>query len=188
MIDVGSQGGVTPVVMTGNGMDGFGGGNWLWILVLFFLFGNNGFGGNNQLTNDFLFQNLNSTVQNGFSGTTAKLDAIGQGICNLGYETNMNIKDGFYSNELALCNGFNGVQNSLTNLGYMMKDCCCGIEQAVKAEGCATRELITQNTIQDLRDELSDAKTTLSNASQSQYILGSLGHYAPFNSCNTCCC
>ena len=98
-----------------------------------------------------------------------------------------------------MLNGFSGVQNGITELGYNMKDCCCGINRnidalrfdsakntcditnAIHAEGEATRALINANTMQALRDKLDDtakqlqtANFQLSQQAQNTYLLNEL--------------
>jgi hypothetical protein len=71
-----------------------------------------------------------------------------------------------------LCDGFYATRQGISDLGYAMKDCCCGINRnidaarydagkntyditnAIHAEGEATRALINANTVQELRDKL----------------------------------
>ena len=71
-----------------------------------------------------------------------------------------------------ICDGFYATRQGISELGYAMKDCCCGINRnidavryegaqntcaitnAIHAEGEATRALINANTMQDLRDKL----------------------------------
>lgn len=71
-----------------------------------------------------------------------------------------------------LADGFYATRQGITDIGYGMKDCCCGINRnidavryegaqntcaitnAIHAEGEATRALINANTMQDLRDKL----------------------------------
>lgn len=184
-----SEVGTTPMSQISSaGGWGENGTSWLlWVLVLFALFAGNGFGfggRNDQITNDFLFSNLNTTMQNGIAQLDGGIRAIQNGICDSTYALNNSIKDGFYSTNITTRDGFSDIQSSLANLGYMMKDCCCSIQRTIENDGAETRNLITCNTIQNLRDELCDTKLALSNANQSQEILNSLGSYRPYN----CCC
>ena len=105
---------------------------------------------------------------------------------------NTGMLNGFNGIQRDLCQGFNGINQSLTSLGYEMKDCCCGINRnidnvrfenskntcdivnAIHAEGEATRGLITQNTIQELRDNLQAAQLQLGNYSQTQTLINEL--------------
>ena len=197
--------GVMPVfdMNRGHDYDGmYGGcGSWFWIFFLFLLLGGNyGYGNNgnmNQITNDFLYTNLKNTVDNGFTQVANQ---------NFGLQ-----KD--------LCQGFNGVTQGLANLGYQQQSCCCEINRnidavraeafkntceitnAIHAEGEATRALMTQNTIQELRDELQAAQLQLGNLSQTANIIGALRPFPQpayitcspyqahpvYNGCGNCC-
>ena len=71
-----------------------------------------------------------------------------------------------------IADGFYATRQGITELGYAMKDCCCGINRnidavryegaqntcaitnAIHAEGEATRALINANAMQELRDKL----------------------------------
>ena len=71
-----------------------------------------------------------------------------------------------------ICDGFYATRQGISELGYAMKDCCCGINRnidavryegaqntcaitnAIHAEGEATRALINANMVQELRDKL----------------------------------
>ena len=50
----------------------------------------------------------------------------------------------------------------------------CEITNAIHKEGELTRALMTQNTIQELRDELQSAQLQLGNLSQTANIIGAL--------------
>lgn len=193
--------------------DGFMGNGAWWIIILFlFMFmgwGGDGFGRNNsQLTRGELdYSNLDSSVR-----------GVQQGLCDGFYAMNTGMLNGFNGIQRDLCQGFGSVNQSLTSLGYEMKDCCCGINRnidnvrfenskntcdivnAIHAEGEATRGLITQNTIQELRDNLQAAQLQLGNYSQTQtlinelrpcakpaYITCSPYEAANFNRCNCAC-
>jgi hypothetical protein len=130
--------------------------------------------------------------------------------------------DGFYANNTTALQGFAGVNAGITELGYNMKDCCCQINRsidalaaenykntcaittAVHAEGEATRALIQQNMIQELRDrieaqdrDLLTANFQLSQQAQSANLLNTLrpfpqpayitcSPYAQVNPCGYC--
>lgn len=73
--------------------DGFmgGGAGWMWVVMLFFLLawggGFGGFGGNgangavNTLTNEFLYTNLNNTIDRGFNQLANQNFGIQKDIC-----------------------------------------------------------------------------------------------------------
>ena len=98
-----------------------------------------------------------------------------------------------------LADGFYATRQGITDIGYGMKDCCCGINRnidavryegaqntcaitnAIHAEGEATRAQMTQNTIQALRDKLNDKDRDiqtrdfqLSQLSQNAYLVNTL--------------
>ena len=158
---------------------------WLAVLGRGGIFGGNGAGDpavQGALTRSDLFEGFNNQDVNG------QLRGITSGLCDGFYAINSGLKDGFY-----------GTQAGITELGYGMKDCCCGINRnidsvrydmsrgfcdvttAIHAEGEATRALITQNTIQALRDKLEDkdrelmtANFQLSQQAQNAYLLGEM--------------
>lgn len=161
--------------------DGFmgGGAGWMWVVMLFFLLawggGFGGFGGGangavNTLTNEFLYTNLNSTLDRGFNQLANQ---------NFGIQ-----KD--------LCQGFGGVQAAIAQSTFAAQQCCCetnrnidavryenakntcDITSAIHAEGEATRALMTANVMQELRDQLQAAQLQLGNLSQTQNIINAV--------------
>ena len=143
--------------------DGFGGGAW-WIIILFlFMFGMGGFGGfggqNGALTR--------AEMQQGFdtAEVTRKLDGLSYGL-----------SDGFYAQNTTMLNGFAGVTAAVENARFAAQQCCCetnrnidgvrydaqkntcDIFTAIHAEGEATRNLMQQNEIQQLRDRIQRAE------------------------------
>ena len=143
--------------------EGFGGDAW-WIIILFlFMFGMGGFGGfggqNGALTR--------AEMQQGFdtAEVTRKLDGLSYGL-----------SDGFYAQNTTMLNGFAGVTAAVENSRFAAQQCCCetnrnidgvrydaqkntcDIITAIHAEGEATRNLMQQNEIQQLRDRIQRAE------------------------------
>lgn len=194
--------GVMPVynLDNKNDGDGFGGNGFIWILFLFVLlgFGRDGFGGGSQnasqISNDF----LSNQVGQGFAQVT-----------NQNFATQKDLFQGFAGIGNAICDSTYALNNSI-------KDCCCAtqkeilvsryeadkntcaITNAIHADGEATRALITQNTIQDLRDRLAATELGLSNAAQTANIISQVRPFpqpayitcspysSPCNPCGTC--
>lgn len=82
--------------------------------------------------------------------------------------------------------------NYATLLGFkdaqaQMSQCCCDLKTTIHSESEATRALITQNRISDLQDQLAQEREALSNAVQTQNILGALGKYYTNPSINPYC-
>lgn len=142
--------------MIGNKHDGFD--NDLWIILLFFLFGNGGWGNNGALTRAEMTDGFNN------QSVLRKLDGITQGLC-----------DGFYANNTTMLQGFN-------TLGSQISNCCCetnrnidavryenakntcDIVRAIEKDGDMTRALINSNTMQALRDKLAEKSQELQSA------------------------
>ena len=149
------------------------------------LFGGNGANDaavQGAITRSDLFEGFNNQDVNG------QLRGITNGLCDGFYAINSGLKDGFF-----------GVQSGITELGYGMKDCCCGINRNIDAvryenakntcdittaihnEGEATRALINANTVQALRDKLADrdrelmtANFQLSQQAQNAYLINEI--------------
>lgn len=168
--------------------DGYGYGmDWIWIIVLFaiFGFGGNGFGfGRNggavtqmELQQGFDTQNI-----------VGKLDRLGDGLAS-----------GFYTQARDLCTGFAAVNSAIAENRFAAQQCCCetnrnidavryenakntcDIVRAIEKDGDATRALITQNTMQALRDKLADKDRDiqtrdfqLSQLAQNAYLVNKL--------------
>lgn len=188
-----------------DGMFGGGSGTWVWVFFLFFLlaWGGNGFGfGNNAaaqgaLTRAELYDGLNySQLDNAVRG-------IQNGLCDGFYAQNTAMLQGMNGIQNQLCQGFNGVNSNITESRFATQQCCCetnrnidavryenarntcDIVNAIKADGDATRALMTQNTIQELRDNLQAAQLQLGNLSQTQTIINAVRPF-PIPSYVTC--
>lgn len=149
--------------------DGFLEGNGIIILILFFLiFGFGGWGNNGN-------GNLSADMQRGFDTQSiiSKLDGLSSGLCDTAYEnarlieqntvTNM---QGFNQTQMGMMQGFNGVQESINNLSHQMEQCCCNLKTQMM-----------QDKYDTLNRDYQQALAAISNATQTQNILSSLGRY-----------
>lgn len=168
-----------------DGMFGGAGGTWIWVFFLFFLlawggnglgFGNNAAGLQGALTRADLCQEFN------FNGLENSIRGVQNGLCDGFYAMNTTMLQGMNNVQSQLCNGFNGVNTNIAENRYAAQQCCCetnrnidavraenyrntcDIVNTIKADGEATRALMTANTIQDLRDKLSDRDRDLQTA------------------------
>lgn len=164
--------------------DGEFGGNGAWMMMfLFFLlaWGGNGFGGwgngvaqgaltRGELCQDMNFQSLENAVR-----------GVQSGLC-----------DGFYTMNTGMLNGFSGVNNAIQQAQFAAQQCCCetnrnidavryenskntcDIVNAIKADGDATRALMTQNAMQSLRDQLQTANFQLSQQAQNATLINAI--------------
>lgn len=117
---------------------------------------------------------INSNIANGFYNTA-------NNICNLRGD----VLENRYANQLAECQTQRDIllqttqlenQLGMTSLQGLARldSCCCDIKNAIREDGEATRALITQNTIQDLRDRLNAAKDIISDREQTDTLLSRL--------------
>lgn len=148
------------------GFGGFGDNGW-WIILLFLLAGNGGWGfGGGGMNGAIPFMNTNNDVQRGFD-QSAVMSGV-SGIQNA-------VTSGFGDIQTALCGGFAGVNSSIANgfaqseiaanarqvadmqqtfsLQSQLSQCCCDnrlatcqTQNIVQNEGAATRLAIQQQT------------------------------------------
>lgn len=201
-----------------NGDNGFGGNGVWWVILLFLFWGfnGNGFGGGRnaydtcatqgQMTDQFNFEALRQGQADGVSA-----------VKEAQYENGTLIKDVAYNN----LNQIRDIEAMVSQNGYQLANCCCDIQKeilenranddkntcaivnAIHTDGEATRNMITQNVIQSLRDQVQDGKIYASNCAQTAEILNTIGRYVtnppcpvqavPYNygcgcGCNTCGC
>lgn len=100
----------------GDGMNGWGGNNIVWLFLLFALFNGNGFGGRSQAaTTDELSAGFN------FSGVNNKLNEITTGQANI----NQNLGN-------AICQlGYQDAQHTY-ELGSKIDNCCCNTQLGIQ--------------------------------------------------------
>ncbi len=183
---------------------GIFGSDGIWAIVLLALLFNNGgfggfggWGGNNVATTDFVSSEFTQRDINQLSNTvTTQYGNLSTQLCNCCSDINANVSNGFYNTANNLCNLRSDVlmgnantqrdilvqttqlenQLGMTSLQGLARldSCCCDIKNAIREDGEQTRALITQNTIQDLRDRLTAAKDVISDREQTDTILSRL--------------
>ena len=128
----------TTMLVSPSGNNGFGGfgGDGFWILLLFLLLGNGGFGGGNAFTES------QASTMNGFNGINAGLQnlstQIGGGFANAEQNT--------FGLQTAMTNGFFGLQNAFSTCCCENKTATIQTQNIVQSEGAATRLAIQQQT------------------------------------------
>lgn len=90
---------------------------------------------------------------------------LSSGLCNIGYQTldqssrtNLAMMQGFASIGHDNCQNTNNIVSAINNVGFNQQQCCCQTQNAIREEGCATRQLIQNNLITDLQTKLCDEK------------------------------
>lgn len=112
--------------------DGWGNAGFLWVILIFLFFLAFSGGG--------LFGNRN------YGG----MEQVERDVLTTSCNTQKEVLQSNYNNLL----GFK-------DLSYQNQMCCCDLKTAIHAEGEATRALIQDNTIQELRDRLTTANNAL---------------------------
>lgn len=154
--------------------NGAWGAEWLWIIVLFALFGNNGwgFGGNGGCGNG----NLNYEL-----GKVATSNDVAVGFAQNATLSSLNdLKLGQAGIQQTLCQGFSGVNTAIAqngyetrlavnDLGYRMQQCCCDLGSQIQnvnyniaTQGCAIQNSINNST-RDIIDAQRDGTNAILN-------------------------
>ena len=152
--------------------------NLLWFFAFIFLAGGNGFGG--------LFGNGGAGVQAAIDNQSVQqqLNQIALSSANNNYETalllnqqsnmlqqqnstnQINVIQGFNSVVQQLQNQTNSLAQQITQLGYQMDQCCCGIKTQM-----------LQDRLTDKTAEAVALQNKLDNRDQTQTILSNLGRF-----------
>ena len=173
---------IAAVMPKSNSGDVFLEGNGIIILILFFLifgFGGGGFGANGNASTQ-------AEVQRGFDtqAIVGKLDGITNGLSDTAYEnarlieqntisnmqgfnqTQMGMMQGFNGVDKSLCPGFCSVNENINQLSHQMEQCCCNLKTQMM-----------QDKYDALSRQYDQALAAITNATQTQNILNSLGRY-----------
>ena len=163
--------------MNSNGGSSFFGSDWLGaFLIIAILFGGGlGWGGNrgpgpDVATKEYVMETVNN------HGIQNQLQQIALSSSNNNYETaqliNNQTRDLMqqnYTNQINVVQGFNAIQQQLSQLGYQMDQCCCSIKTQMLQDKY-------ESVVNQLRQYQADA----SNNAQTQYILNALGRFVAY--------
>lgn len=111
-------------------------------------------------------QNLVNTTASQTQFNTA------QGFTNL----SQRLSDCCCENRLAIANQNALIERNTAALSNQMSMQTCEIKQAISADGQATRALIQANQLDEVRQQLADAKAQVSNLSQTAAIIAAIGN------------
>lgn len=167
--------GIDPSVlyaMNNNGMNGMGGGWFIWILFLAFIWNRNGFGGGgdgtgflaSQLNNDYgrdvLLQAINGVdgaVNQLASSLHCDINTVQSAINTLGTQIqSVGSSVGLTGQQI-----INSIQAGNASLASQLASCCCDVKTAIATQGYENR-LATLDQTQTLTSKI-DAQTTLIN-------------------------
>ncbi len=140
-------------------------GDWIGVfLIIAVLFGGGGFFGNGNGQVDSAINN--QTTQSGIRDILLSS-------ANNNYETAQLISaqtrdymQSNYTNQLAVINGFNAIQQSLASISSQLGSCCCDIKST-----------LLQDKYDSALRELAKAQTDASLAAQSAYLLNTMGKW-----------
>lgn len=167
----GSYNGILELAALGLIFGGFGGG-----------FGFGGFGGGGalngavtraELADSFNFNNLDSAVRgvqqglcDGFYAmNTSILNTnanISKAVCDLGYAT----QQGINSTNIALMQGFNGVQAGQNALGNQLASCCCETQRLMERGFCDIGYALATNTNSIIQNQHNDTDRVIAKLDQ----------------------
>lgn len=166
-----------------NNRDGFGDGAWFWIIIILFAFwGNNGWGNrNNGLETDidtrFLERDIFNTNQNvSTTGCQTQRDVL-ETKYDLGTQV---LENRFNCSQNACATQKEILQNRYDNalqtqaLSSELASCCCDLRTAIHAEGEATRNMIQQDKIEQLRDQVFASNLALSNTNLANTVINAV--------------
>ena len=168
--------GIDPSVlyaMNNNGMGGMNGGGWfIWILFLAFIWNRNGFGGNgdgtgflaSQLNNDYGRDVLLQAI-NGVSGSVNQLASTLN--CDIGVVQSAIATLGSQIQSVGNSVGLSGqqiinaIQSGNASIASQLASCCCDVKTAIATQGYENR-LATLDQTQTLAGKI-DAQTAIIN-------------------------
>lgn len=154
----------------------FGGGLW----------GNNGNYANN-IENRFIERDIFNTNSNVLTSACSTQKEVLENKYNLGSQ----IQENRFTNAIQTTELQGLINANQLSANAMMQNCCCELKTAIHSEGEATRALIQNNTIQELRDKVADKDrellatglsygNTITANNVGDRILGNLGRYVPY--------
>lgn len=171
--------------------DGFGGGAW-WIIILFlfvFMGGGNLWGNRQSDYGQYAMAASQQEILYGqqFQGLNSALQRISDGICNSTYALNNAITGEGRNVQMQLADCCCKTQTAIANLAAQTDRQTCAITTAIHAEGEQTRALMQADTIQQLRDKVSELQLGQSQCAQNAYLVNTLRPY-PVPAYNPCGC
>lgn len=167
-----------------NNQDQFGGANgwWLWIIVLFWLWGGRGFGngfgnGNEccanglpaQLNNDYGRELLMQAIQGNRSAIDQISNALNcstsqlqNAICNVqGAIDKVAGQVGMTSQAV-----INAVQQQGCEIGNQISSCCCNLSSLINQNACATQQMISNQGYENRLETLNQTNTLQNTINQ----------------------
>ena len=167
------------------GDDAFGS-SWMWIILLFLLFGFNGNGASGAAEGIATREAVNSGFQ--YNQLDNSIRALSNGICDGFYAINTGMKDGFYGVTTAVKDAGCAINRNIDSVRYDMSR---GFADTIAAAGMNTRDILEAqaagvqkildylcaNEKQNLRDRIQTLETSALLQAQSATLTGQLRPY-----------
>ena len=144
----------------------FGGENGWWIILLFLIWGRNGWDGNNGQGGGTTRSEISYSFD--MNGLENGIRGIQQGLCDGFYAVNTGMLNGFSGVQNTLCQGFAGINNGISQTAFNLSTqlhgiaadnaaCCCETQRALErgfadtnynmaTQACDTRRVISDTT------------------------------------------
>lgn len=144
----------------------FGGENGWWIILLFLIWGRNGWDGNNGQGGGATRSEISYSFD--MNGLENGIRGIQQGLCDGFYAVNTGMLNGFSGVQNTLCQGFAGINNGISQTAFNLSTqlhgiaadnaaCCCETQRALErgfadtnynmaTQACDTRRVISDTT------------------------------------------
>lgn len=169
--------------------DGFGGAWWIIILFLFVFMGGGLWGNRQSDYGQYAMAASQQEILYGqqFQGLNSALQRISDGICSSTYALNNSITGEGRNVQMQLADCCCKTQTAIANLAAQTDRQTCAITTAIHAEGEQTRALMQADTIQQLRDKVSELQLGQSQCAQNAYLVNTLRPY-PVPAYNPCGC
>lgn len=134
--------------------------------------------------NALLYQQGNAAIQtslaNGNFTTLNSINGLGRDITAANTQALINTIQNFNTVNANITNTSNQIIAGQNAMMSKVAECCCELKGTILADGNATRALINDLNVQNLRDQLNAANTKVSNNEQNQYLLSTiLTHLKP---------
>ena len=161
--EMGSNNGIDPnLLLALNNNGGFGGNNWIWILFLWLIWGNNGWGGNgfggangflsNQISNDTgrellmnAIQGNGTAIQNLANLLNTEISAVQNGIFTLNNAiTSVGTQVGMSGLQIQ-----NAIQSGNASIASQICQCCCENRLAISEQTNALQAQAAANHASD---------------------------------------
>ena len=173
-------------------MFGSGGGALFWIFALLVLAGGFGGGGlfgggradyatsaelqaglSNQATQSGIQQILLSSANNNYEAARL-IDGQTNQLMQQNNTNLVNAIQGFNTLTQTITGQTNQIMGAISELGYHLDQCCCSIKTQM-----------LQDRLDETQSALNAAQNNISNANQSQYLLGQLGRFVAWTPSGT---